>query len=171
MRRLLLLIIALLVVPLAASAHSGGAVFEEKIGDRLLRIGYSTDEIEPLVPVRLTFSLYDGPTAASPGAKFARVWVKIEEGSALRFVGWLGTPSLGPAGMSYAFPAAGTYLVTARFEDEKGESVAEASFSLEAKAPAAGMPPAFWMGLALGAAAGAPLGAMALRRWGRKDLK
>lgn len=160
MRYISLVLAAILLAPLAALAHSGGSVFEQKIGERLVRIGYSTDEVEALSPVRFTFSLYDGPTSAAPSADFARVWVKIEEGPALRFVGWLGTPSLGPAGMSYAFPEAGTYLVTARFEDDKGDPIVETSFSLDAEGSSAAVPPALWLGLALGAVLGGGLAAI-----------
>ena len=112
---ILMLTIAAAGAPLYTGAHGAGVSLEEIAGEYIVDIGYDIFEPRAGDAVRFDFTLWNKERTDSP--EITGVWFRIapEVGQGIIFAGQLGVPEFGPPGMSYAFPKAGDYTLTARF--------------------------------------------------------
>lgn len=146
-------------------AHTTGASSEEIVDGYLVDIGQSTETIVEGEPIRFDFGLFVNDTGEE--AAFTDVWLLIQEDREVFFAGGIQKPALGPMGVTYQFPHAGTYTLSIRYQNA-GEEVVSHSFPLVVRAPegrasddlkaAAGanrqilVPSVFILGFGLGAA-------------------
>ena len=115
-----------------ASGHGLGQSFEQKAGNYLVDVGYSSpDNIETGDFTRFDFNLWKEDK--SDVVDFDHVWVRIapQGGRGANFAGFFYHPTPLSSGMSYKFEKAGTYELTVRFLDKDEANIAEATFSLE----------------------------------------
>ena len=116
----------LLLVPVLVSSHGGGSSYETTLQGYKIDAGYSTPAPQVGETVLFDFRLSKNDAEAP----FDDVWVKIEsEDKSVVFAGGLhNLPASGPR-MSYAFPRAGNYTVSFRYE--KGTNpIVESSYPL-----------------------------------------
>jgi len=75
----------------------------------------------------LTFYLKDISTKQD--VPITSIWVKIAEGQKILYSGPVGPRSFGPPAITYAFPKAGQYEISARFEKDD-QTLEEGTFAL-----------------------------------------
>ena len=146
-----------------ATAHGIGASLEQAVGTYRVDVGYEPEERRVQETVRLDFSLLNEETKAS--VPFTSVWVRMIRSSETVFAGGIAKASFGPTGLTYAFPAAGAYELSVRFQNGD-ETIAETSFPLAVAAAEATARPAISfdiMSALIGLAVGA-LGVWLLRK-------
>ncbi|PCI30219.1 hypothetical protein COB52_01775 [Candidatus Kaiserbacteria bacterium] len=117
----------LLLSIMTAYAHGTGSSFEQQDGDALIDIGYNTETFTEDSSVVFNFTMLDED--ASP-ITFTDVWVRIVRDKSTVFATGVYNAKFGGATMTYRFPEAGQYTLSARFQNN-GDSVAEATFPLE----------------------------------------
>lgn len=110
------------------SAHTQGASVEIASGPYLVDIGYDPQNIVEDTQVRLDFALFNA--TSSEAIDYTDIWLRVERENALYYAGGIPVARLGPTGISYRFPDAGTYDVTLRFQDED-QILADAAFTLD----------------------------------------
>ena len=127
--------VILLALSSAALAHGVGKSLEKEAGGYVIDIGYDADDgIKADEAVRFAFNILTGDR--SKVAPFSSVFAKITDAEKkIVFSGYLGKPEFGPLGMSFSFPRAGGYELTAKFINGD-KTLAEASFPLAAEAGA-----------------------------------
>lgn len=108
-------------------AHSDGNSFERTVGNVLIDIGYSEEEIAAGEQVNFDFNIYDAQTGEA--VAFTDAWVRVEHNRNTFFAGGIHRPPLGATTMMYQFPDAGTYTFAVRFQNEL-ETVAESEFDV-----------------------------------------
>ncbi len=134
-RFLISLVLLVLVVPLAVSAHVVGESYEVPSGADTVDIGYSTKTPDVRESVQFDFRLRKGQDPQP----FSDVWVNITaaDGSVVYASGLYNSPFGGPR-LSYVFPHPGKYTISARFEN--GTEMHEGSFPMTVT-PAPGTSP------------------------------
>jgi hypothetical protein len=126
-------IIALLIVAFfsifmqafVVSAHTTGSSWEQVYNEYKVDVGYDPTIFVANEPERLDFNVVKEATGED--VPFADVWVRISKGNKTVFATGVHKPSLGKTGMTFTFPEAGDYLLSARFEKD-GNTVVESSF-------------------------------------------
>lgn len=120
----------LFFIPLLASAHSVGFanLTEETEEGRVVDFGYEEATMIEGVPTRMSFELYDeaGTTTMS---SFTEVWIVIKGEAGTIYSGGLDRPEFGETGITFTYPEAGAYTVSARFQ-ENNAILANATFEL-----------------------------------------
>ena len=119
----------LALVPFFVYAHDGGRSLERQVGNYLIDIGYTPEELIAGKSAYFDFKLYE--KGSSPGsADYTQVWVRIEKDGETVFASGIANMNVGTVGMVYAFADGGEYTISARYE--KGETViVETAFALE----------------------------------------
>jgi hypothetical protein len=116
-----------LVLPVISFGHGSGLSFETEKEGYFIDIGVSSEPVLSLQSTRFDLSLFDA--SSNEAVDFTDVWVRIEEGRKVLFAGGVHVPNLGPTGFSYAFPNAGLYQVSVRYQED-GSALTEYSFEL-----------------------------------------
>lgn len=121
-----ILLCVTLCLPVVGEAHGFGESFEEQVGDILVDIGYSTEEF-----ITDTSTIFDFEILDNEGREiaFTDVWVRIVGEDTTVFASGIRNGRLGGSIMTYIFPKAGSYELSARFQKD-GEKIAEATFPL-----------------------------------------
>ncbi|MBS3116952.1 hypothetical protein J4421_05140 [Candidatus Woesearchaeota archaeon] len=115
------------VIILTSSSLSHLDAGEDKeVGDYLVDFSYSPKEITKDNKALLTFTILDNEKRDV--IEFDKVWVRIEEKENIVFTATLSS-DLDQAVLTYIFPEAGEYLITARFFKDEQKMV-ETSFTL-----------------------------------------
>ena len=129
-----ILVFGFALMAFTAAAHTGGFTFEKTIGSYFVDIGANASEITTDNLILFEFNAYP---VADPNnlADFDSVYVTIGDESAIRYSGFIHRPEGMLTVMSYAFPKAGTYEMSARF-NKGGEVLAEAVFPITVKGSA-----------------------------------
>lgn len=130
--RIVLLVVLLSVgLPTLALAHSEGASWEQVFNQYKVDVGYDPSSFVVGEPARLDFNI----TREQGGqdVDFADVWVRVLQGETTVFATGVHKPSIGSAGMTFTFPAAGAYSLHVRFE-KAGESIVDAAFPITVNA-------------------------------------
>lgn len=115
-----------------AFAHVTGSSWEQVYGDYKVDVGYDPADFIVGQPQRLDFNVVKEQSLED--VPFEDVWVRISQGSKTIFASGLHKPSLGKTGMTFTFPEAGGYELSARFEKESG-TIVEATFPFTVQAP------------------------------------
>lgn len=119
----------LVLLPVFAYAHDGGRSLERQIGNYLIDIGYTTEEIVAGKSVYFDFKLYEKKPAPK-STDYTQVWVRIEKNGETVFASGIANMNLGTVGMVYTFADGGEYTISVRYE--KRETVlVETEFPLE----------------------------------------
>lgn len=113
-------------------AHVTGSSWEQVYGDYKVDVGYDPTTFTVGEPQRLDFNVVK--EQGGEDVPFADVWVRIAQGNKTVFASGIHKPSLGKTGMTFTFPEAGEYLLSARFEGPSG-TVVESSFPVTVQAP------------------------------------
>lgn len=136
-------------------AHSGGASFEEKIGEYFIDIGY--DPAAPTAGENILLDLNLWKEKDISLADFDSAWVRLEQGGKTILATGVARPEFGTMTVSLKLPSEpGEMTLHVRFE-EKGSTepiVAEKSFTFPiAPSPSAPLPPLVWaiVGFGVGA--------------------
>lgn len=132
-----LLLLALLALPLAVSAHGGGTpTLEAEVGEYLIDIGYDRLAV---AGEEITFDL-DLFTAGPPidYATFATVELRVTKNGSEIFNGAVPNEEAQVPTMSVIFPESGGYDLDVRYENEASELIVGHTFHLEVQPPAAG---------------------------------
>lgn len=122
--------VSVVLIPFGVFAHSLGQSLEKEVGEYVVDIGYDSPVTTVLEgePIRFDFNLWNKDRAV---VDFTSVWVRVAPAeSGITFAGYLGYPPFGAVGMSYTFPKAGEYTLTARFFNGE-QTLAEATFPLQ----------------------------------------
>jgi hypothetical protein len=121
--------IAWLVAPVLSVAHTSGFTYETTVGEYFVDIGASKLTLVPGELILFEYNLYP---KADPNnlANFDSVYVTVGDMSTTLFSGFVHRPVGMLTTMSYMFPRAGRYEMSARFEREGGQMV-EVTFPLE----------------------------------------
>lgn len=109
------------------SAHTTGSSWEQVYNEYKVDVGYDPTIFVANEPERLDFNVVKEATGED--VPFADVWVRISKGNKTVFATGVHKPSLGKTGMTFTFPEAGDYLLSARFEKD-GNTVVESSFPI-----------------------------------------
>ena len=116
-----------------ASGHGFGQSLEKVVDNYIIDVGIDALDLVAGEPVRFDFVLWSKDR--NP-IDFTDAWVRIAPAErGIVFAGNLHQPEFASAGVSYAFPKAGDYELTVRFQN-KGESIIETSFPLKVGAGA-----------------------------------
>lgn len=105
-------------------AHVSGQSVEKAVGEYIVDIGFD-EVLEAGKASRFDFNLWDKEKIEQ--IRFDRIWLRVAPKEGITLATYITTPSFGLAGMSYSFPEAGDYEITARFERGEG-TLAEISF-------------------------------------------
>ncbi len=115
-------------IPLITLAHGDGASFETTVGEYFIDIGYSAPN--PLVDEAVLFDFELTQGEEGPAVPFSDVWVRVEaEDGKVVFASGIYNSEFGGPRISYVFPNAGNYTVSARYENEAGP-ITETSFPI-----------------------------------------
>lgn len=150
----------LAVIPAGlVAAHDLGASFEATKEGYFMDIGYSPEQPVAGETVQFDMSaLFEAETQEA--IDFKSVWLRVNEtnSNAVPLATGISRPTLGPTTLLYAFPKAGTYELSFRYEDEENKSIVEEAFTLSVSEPererSLNLPIVFgagFMGLVLGA--------------------
>ncbi len=112
-------------------AHVAGSSWEQVYGDYKVDVGYDPTTFTVGEPQRLDFNVVK--EQGGEDVPFADVWVRIAQGNKTVFASGIHKPSLGKTGMTFTFPEAGEYLLSARFENSSG-TVVDSSFPVTVQA-------------------------------------
>jgi hypothetical protein len=99
------------------NAHSTGATIETVVGEYLVDIGYTPENIVTGSPARFDLLLFSDESGQE--VEFTDVWVRVEKDSILWFAGGIDQPIFGSAGFSYTFSESGEYTLSVRYHDER----------------------------------------------------
>ncbi len=105
----------------SAFAHVSGSSWEQVYGDYKVDVGYDPATFVAGEPLRLDFNVVK--EQGGEDVPFADVWVRLSQGNKTVFASGIHKPTLGKTGMTFTFPEAGEYLLSARFEKESGTIV------------------------------------------------
>ncbi len=121
----------LFLVPFSVFAHSAGASYEVTSQGYTVDIGYSVPAPQVDESVAFDFGLRKSGASEDSNAPFDDVWVKIESNDtkSVVFASGIHNAEFGGPRISYVFPHAGEYTISARYENKDG-SLAEASFPM-----------------------------------------
>lgn len=126
MTRASLLAFAVTLAPLLAQAHAFGVSHETTVDGIHIDIGYSS--AAPTVGESVIFD-FNLP-AGEEDERYTDVWVRVEaENGSAKLATAVHNATFGGPRMSYAFPAAGTYTVFARYENE-GTALAKTEWQI-----------------------------------------
>lgn len=127
LRMLLTLVLLSAVLPTFVFAHPNGTSWEQVFNQYKVDVGYDPSSFVVGEPVRLDFNV----TREQGGqdVDFADVWVRVVRDETTVFATGVHKPSIGRAGMTFTFPAAGAYSLHVRFE-KAGESIVDATFPM-----------------------------------------
>lgn len=114
-----------------AFGHATGSSWEQVYGDYKVDVGYDPTTFTVGEPQRLDFNVVK--EQGGEDVQFADVWVRISQGNKTVFASGIHKPSLGKTGMTFTFPEAGDYMLSARFEGSSG-TVVESSFPVTVQA-------------------------------------
>ena len=98
-------------------AHGTGVSIEKIVGEYLVDIGYTPEEVEEGTQVRFDFLLFEN--ASGGEEEFTDIWVRIEKEGKLLFAGGIAKPVFGTTGLSYSFLDHGEYEVFVRYQNGK----------------------------------------------------
>jgi hypothetical protein len=128
-KRLVTIAAGLLLIALPAASHTSGFTYEANVGNYFVDIGASRTELAANQLTLFEFNLY--PTNDPNNlADFDNVYVTIGDDSAVQLATFVHRPPEMLTVLSYSFPKAGRYEVSARFM--KGHAdLAEVSFPIE----------------------------------------
>ncbi len=136
MRKTPLFFIIFLIVFIASaifvSAHGSGQSFEREVGEYLLDIGTSDLTIRAGQATAFDFDILQKDSREL--VPFTNMWVRFEDDTKLLFAGGISKASFGRTAVTYAFPKAGSYMLTVRFHNES-ETLAETSFPITVEQP------------------------------------
>lgn len=129
MKAIILLILCALVTVSVAGAHVGGFTYEVTVNNYFVDIGASKLTLPPNELTLFEYNLY--PTSDPNNlADFDSVYVTIsDEQTGVVYAGLIHKLPENISVMSYAFPKAGNYSMSARF-DKAGTVLAEADFKV-----------------------------------------
>jgi hypothetical protein len=113
-------------IPTVLLAHTEGASFEEEKEGYSIDIGYKPEQLVAAEQIRFDFNLSTNETADP----FTDVWVYIERDNEVYFSGGIHKAFFGPTGLTLILPEAGSYVVSARFQND-GVLVVETDFPIE----------------------------------------
>lgn len=127
LRMLLAVVLLSAVLPTLVFAHPNGTSWEQVFNQYKVDVGYDPSSFVVGEPVRLDFNV----TREQGGqdVDFADVWVRVIQDGTTVFATGVHKPSIGRAGMTFTFPAAGAYSLDVRFE-KAGESIVDATFPM-----------------------------------------
>ena len=111
-------------------AHGVGSSIEKTVGDYLVDVGYSPDEVKEGEAVQFDFSLWNN--ALDQEEPFTDIWVRISQSNKTVFAGGIVKPGFGPTGITYVFPERGEYEIMLRFQNNES-SLVETSFPITAE--------------------------------------
>jgi hypothetical protein len=120
---------AALALALPAYAHTGGFTYEATVGDYFVDIGASKLVLNPHELILFEYNLYS-KNDPNNLANFDRVYVTIGDGTKVILSTFVYRPEGMLTTLSYDFPHAGKYEMSARFENGQG-TMAEVSFPLD----------------------------------------
>lgn len=121
-------IFTILLLPSLTLAHVNGLTIERTEGNYFIDVGSTETVIHADKSTRFDFAVYLNPNKGA--VDYDSVYVKIMNNGEFVFTATLPKQSLGSAGMTYTFPAAGTYDMTLLFQ--KGtQKITETTFPLD----------------------------------------
>jgi len=124
-------VFALLLIGVTTAYGHGSSFSHEETKDGYkIDIGYD-EFIAANESVRFDFAVYPEDIASLNGEEelFTDVWVTITQNKKAYFAGGINKPVFGATGFTYAFPAEGEYMLSARFQKD-GETVVATEFPL-----------------------------------------
>ena len=121
-----IIVATLIIGGTMAYAHGLGNSLEQQVDDILVDIGYSVDEFTDDSSVVFDFEIVD---SEKEQIDFTDVWVRLVKDKSTVLATGVHNGRLGGAIMTYKFPEAGEYTLSARFQNGK-DAVAEAEFPL-----------------------------------------
>lgn len=122
-----------LLIASVVFAHGTGVSYEENKDGYKIDIGHD-EFIAALESTRFDFVVYPENIKDVEGEIFTDVWVTFTKDKKLFFAGGVHKPVFGSTGFTYVFPEQGTYIVSARYQND-GETVVQTEFPLEIIAP------------------------------------
>lgn len=160
------LIALMCALPTLAHAHALGVSHETTVDGIHIDIGYSSAAPSVGESVIFDFNL----PAGEEDERYTDVWVRVDaENGSSKLATAVYNARFGGPRMSYVFPEAGTYTISARYENE-GEALAKTEWTIPVVPAASGGLRGFfvslqWTTLLLGLIAGA------VAAWGSRYLK
>ena len=101
---------------------------EAEVGEYLIDVGFSSEEITEGTPVVFDFSLL--ALGNNEEVAFTSVWIQLRQKEKTVFASGLDKARFGKTTMLYTFPAEGEYTLTTRFRNVEAK-LAEESFSFQ----------------------------------------
>lgn len=124
-----ILLLVAMSVPYSALAHGEGQSVEKTVGEYTVKLEYEAFELQAGESTRLDFEMMRGENKED--IPFSNVWVRITQGNKTIFAGGIAKSDFAKTGVTYTFPESGDYELSARFQNDKGESIVEAAFPLK----------------------------------------
>jgi hypothetical protein len=115
------------------TAHGTGVSYEENKDGYKIDIGHD-EFIAAGESTRFDFAIFPEDISSIEGEIFTDVWVTFTKEKKLFFAGGVHKPVFGSTGFTYVFPEEGSYIVSARFQNN-GQTVVETEFPLEVIPP------------------------------------
>lgn len=117
--------------PSMAGAHEAGVSLEGEHGEYLVDIGYNPERIVEGESVVFDFNLKE----ADADVEFNSVWVRMNAGERTMLATGIGKSEFGRTVLTYAFPEAGSYEMSVRFQNGS-ESLVEYTFPVSVESSA-----------------------------------